>query len=66
MNTSHIDDGTLDEREVNHLLGLAMRDDIIAEDEKRVIGNIFSKISSHEVSKETWAIIQKAKEVHGI
>lgn len=77
FSTSHIDiavqsigcftdDGTLDSREVRSLLSLALRDGVVDEDEKRVLGNIFSKVSQGEVSPETWAIMKEAKATHGI
>ncbi len=44
------DDGTLDMEELNFLLGVALRDDRIDEDEKRVLGNIFDQAEQTELS----------------
>src|SRR3990167_1033479 len=40
------DDGTLDEGELNFLLGLALRDKIVDDDEKRVLKSIFDRAES--------------------
>ncbi len=77
FSTSHIDiavqsigcftdDGTLDAGEVRNLLNLALRDGVVDADEKRVLSNVFSKISQNQVSPATWSIIQESKEKHGI
>ena len=60
------DDGTLDSGEVRRLLGLALRDGVVDDEEKRVLKNIFSKVGQGEVTPETWAIIQEARATHGI
>lgn len=60
------DDGTLDAGEVRHLVGLALRDQVIDDEEKRVLKNIFSKVTQSEVTAETWAAMQEAKVKYGI
>lgn len=60
------DDGTLDSGEVRRLLGLALRDGVVDDEEKRVLKNIFSKVGQGEVTPETWSIIQEARATHGI
>ena len=60
------DDGTLDVNELNFLLGLALRDNVVDEDEKRVLNNIFSKVSEHEVTAEVWQRIATIRQEHGI
>jgi hypothetical protein len=60
------DDGTLDLGELNFLLGLAMRDGVVDENEKRVLGSIFSKVTSSDVSGVVWDRIQAIKKEHGI
>lgn len=60
------DDGTLDMNELNFLLGLAMRDGVMDNDEKRVLGNIFSQVSQSEVGNVVWDRIQSIKNTHGI
>ena len=58
------DDGTLDIGELNFLLGLAMRDGVMDEDEKRVIDNIFSKVTHNDVSHVVWDRMQAIKKEH--
>ena len=60
------DDGTLDLGELNFLLGLALRDGNIDEDEKRVLNNIFRHVSQSGVSEEVWRRIQEIRRVHNI
>lgn len=38
------DDGTPDLGELNFLLGLALRDEVVDDEEKRVLNNIFRKL----------------------
>lgn len=58
------DDGTLDLKELNYLLGLALRDKVIDDEEKRVLGNIFSKITESDVDAQVWARIVEVKADH--
>ncbi len=75
MSTSHIDiavqsigcfldDGTLDTNEVKHLMGLALRDDVVDDEEKRVLGNVFSKVTKSDVDDATWELITQIREKH--
>ena len=48
------DDGTLDMEELNFLLGLALKDDNIDENEKEALKAIFSKITKNDVNKKVW------------
>lgn len=45
------DDGTLDTNELSFLLGIALRDDKIDADEKRVLGSIFRKAEAGPLSR---------------
>lgn len=58
------DDGTLDIGELNFLVGLAMRDGVMDEDEKRVIASIFSKVPRNDVSNVVWDRMQAIKKEH--
>ncbi|MHC4887215.1 MAG: hypothetical protein ACYTGH_19220 [Planctomycetota bacterium] len=58
------DDGTLDIGELNFLMGLAMRDGVIDDEEKRVLNNIFSKVNEDEVTTEVWKRIQAIRKKH--
>lgn len=60
------DDGTLDMGELNFLVGLAMRDGIMDDDEKRVIKEIFSKVSESDVSKTTWARMEAVRKEYSL
>ena len=46
------DDGRLDLAELEKLLALALRDDVIDEDEKRVLGNILTRAERDGVDAE--------------
>lgn len=60
------DDGTLDMGELNFLLGLALRDQIVDDEEKRVLGNIFNQVSRNDVSNVVWDRILAIKKEYDI
>jgi len=60
------DDGTLDIGELNFLLGMAMRDGVMDEDEKRVLNNIFSKVTSNDVSNTVWDRMEAIRREHNL
>lgn len=60
------DDGTLDLKELEYLMGLAQRDGVIDDEEKRVLSNIFGKISQVDVSTEVWTQIGQIKQQYDI
>ncbi|MCK8061091.1 MULTISPECIES: hypothetical protein [unclassified Fusibacter] len=60
------DDGTLDMGELNFLLGLALRDQIMDDEEKRVLGNIFNQVSRNDVSSVVWDRILAIKKEYDI
>ncbi|QQP94622.1 hypothetical protein [Lysobacter enzymogenes] len=59
-------DGTLDLAELQNLLDLALRDDVIDDDEKRVLGNIFKQAELGTLAPEVQARIAQARQQHGI
>lgn len=59
-------DGTLDVAELQNLLDLALRDKIVDEDEKRVLGNIFKQAELGTLDAEVKRRIDEARELHGI
>ena len=61
-----MNDGTIDIHELEHMLGLALRDGVMDEDEKHVLKNVFSKVAEHEVAPEVWARMQEIREKYGI
>ncbi len=60
------DDGELDLGELNFLLGIALRDDKIDDDEKRVLQDIFRKVSKHEVKPVVWQRIKDVRKKYNI
>ena len=60
------DDGTLDLEELNFLMGIALKDGKIDDDEKRVLRNIFSQIDKKDVTEKVWKRITEIKDKYGI
>ncbi len=61
------DDGTIDEGELNFLLGLALRDKSVDEDEKRVLRAIFDRAeSSSSLAAKVRERIASVRKQHGI
>ncbi len=60
------DDGTLDIGELNFLLGIALTDRQIDEDEKRVLGNIFNQAERTELSLAVRARIRELRRKYSI
>ena len=60
------DDGTLDLTELNFLLGLALRDENIDEDEKRVLAKVFSQAELGTLAPQVTQRIADARAKHGI
>ncbi len=59
-------DGTIDMDELNFLLGVALKDGEIDDDEKRVLNNIFNQISRAEVSPRVWQKISAIRQKYSI
>lgn len=59
-------DGTLDIRELEHLLAVALRDGSVNDDERRVLGNILNRVREHEVTSAVWARIGEVRRQYGI
>lgn len=60
------DDGTIDIGELNFLIGLAMRDGIMDNEEKRVLGDVFNKVSKNDVNKKVWDRLEAVRKEYGI
>lgn len=60
------DDGQLDIGEINFLLGLALRDQTVDEDERRVLGQIFAQAEKGHVPANVQARIDEVREKHDI
>lgn len=54
-------DGTVDTEELNFLLGIAMRDEQIDDEEKRVLGNIFKQAEKTNLSRAAQARIKEIR-----
>lgn len=59
-------DGTVDMEELNFLLGLAMKDGHVDEDEKRVLGRIFKHAEETKLSLAVRARIREVRRKHSI
>ena len=59
------DDGRLDLSELEKLLALALRDDVVDEDEKRVLGNILTRAGRDGVDAEVQARIDEVRARYG-
>lgn len=60
------DDGTIDAAELNFMLGLALRDGKIDEDEKTVLRQTFDRVKQENVSPGTWERIQEVRKQYEI
>jgi hypothetical protein len=60
------DDGKLDEVEINFIMGLALADNVLDEDEKRVLSNIFRRAGQSNCSALTAARIIEIKKKYSI
>ena len=60
------DDGSIDMGELNFLLGLALKDGKVSDDERRILNNIFNRIREEDVSSEVWERIQAVRLQHSI
>ncbi len=58
------DDGRLDENEINFLMGLALADNVIDADEKRVLASIFDKALQSKHSASTARHIAEIRAKH--
>lgn len=59
-------DGSLDLGELNFLLGLALRDSVVDEDEKRVLRKVFSQAEQGKLSPLVKQRIDDARRQHAI
>lgn len=59
-------DGELDESELAFLLGLALRDQVVDEDERRVLGKIFAQAEQSRLSGTMRKRIADARRLHDI
>ena len=60
------DDGKLDLEELNFLLGLALRDNVVDDDEKRVLANVFRRAEQGDLRPAVRARMAEVRAKHGI
>ncbi len=60
------DDGKMDIGELNFLLGMALADDKIDDDEKRVLRNIFKRVGKSDVSDTVWSRIKEIRRKYDV
>ena len=60
------DDGKLDLNELNFLIGIALADNIITDDEKRILQNVFAKVGPGIGGPNVTERIRSIKTLHGI
>jgi hypothetical protein len=60
------DDGRLDLVELEKLLALALRDEVVDEDEKRVLGNILIRAERDGVAAEVQTKIAEVRSRYGL
>lgn len=60
------DDGRMDLQELERLLELALRDERVDGDEKRVLANIFARAELDGVAADVATRIAEARQRHGI
>ncbi len=60
------DDGTIDGNELNFILGLALKDGKVTDDEKRILNNVFNRVREEDVDARVWQRIQAARLQHAI
>ncbi len=60
------DDGHLDLGELNILIGLALRDNEISEEERRIVGDIISRLSESNVTPVVWKRVQQIERRYNV
>lgn len=60
------DDGRLDHEELDQLMAVALRDDVVDDEEKRVLGNILARAEADGVDAATGARITEIRAKHGL
>jgi len=60
------EDGRLDQKELEFLEGITLRDGQVDDQERTVLATIFSRVSPDTVPPEIWVEIERFKERFGI
>ena len=64
--TCFSDDGKLDLAELNSLMAIALKDGHVDDNEKRVLGNIFSRLKEVDLDEAMQARVEEIKDTYGI
>ena len=59
------DDGTIDKQELSFLLGLALRDGVISDEERAILRNTFDRVHEDIVTPQVWRRISAVREKYG-
>lgn len=59
------DDGRLDVEEFDELMSIALRDNVIDDNEKRVLGNIINRLTTTDLTPELRLRIHDMRQQHG-
>lgn len=59
-------DGILDVDELDQILEIAMRDDTVDEDEKKVLKNIIYNLTSADLSPDLWERVEALIQQYGL
>jgi len=60
------DDGTLDMAELNLLLGLVLRDRVMDDDERKLLAEVFGRVTADDVEPRVWHRICQLRSRYGI
>jgi hypothetical protein len=60
------EDGKIDMGELNFLLGMALKDGKVTDDERRILNNVFNRIQEEDVDPMVWERIQAVRLQHSI
>ncbi len=60
------DDGKMDLGELNFLLGIALKDGKIDDEEKRVLRSLFDRITQDAVESKVWTRMQEVRKKYSI
>ena len=59
-------DGTIDEKELAMLERIALRDNVIDDNERRVLRKIFSRVTKEDLTEKVWEEIERFRSKYEI
>ena len=60
------DDGILDAQELEELLGMALCDGMLDDDERRILSLILNKLKPKDVTPSAWKRMEEVKQKYGL